>query len=86
MSLQKRKIIDLTGNLLIKASGWITTFIIVLITIYLFKEGVGLFFSKPTMERFDVVVHKDNPVQRLSIEDLRKIKKGEIKQCQYRHP
>ena len=79
MSLQKRKIIDLTGNLLIKASGWITTFIIVLITIYLFKEGVGLFFSQPTMERFDVVVHKDNPVQRLSIEDLRKIKKGEIK-------
>ncbi len=79
MSLRKRKIIDFAGNLLIKASGWITTFIIILITIYLFKEGVGLFFSKPTMERFDVVVRKDNPVQKLSIEDLRKIKKGEIK-------
>ncbi len=77
--MSRLRIKEIIGTGIIKFSGWITTLIILLITIYLFKEGMGLFFSRPTMERFDVAVHKEIPVQELTADVLKKIKRKEVK-------
>lgn len=61
---------------LIKASGAITTVVVLLIVIYLFKEGFGLFRKPEIEDGYVVVVSPQNPVSRLSAQDIRKIYAG----------
>jgi phosphate transport system permease protein len=61
----------------IKASGMATSGLVLIIVIFLFGEGMGL-FSRPAIER-DLVaaVHPENPVTHLSEDQLHRLLSGE---------
>lgn len=62
----------------IKTSGFLTSIIIVLIIVFLFKEGVGL-FSSPVVEKgYTVVVNSQNKVTQISPEEIKQIFDSEI--------
>ncbi len=54
-------------------SGTITSLTVVLILVFLFKEGLGLFSKSPVEEGYVVVVNKANPISKLSTEDIKNI-------------
>ena len=72
----KKRIIKYTEKLiegLLTLSGAITTIIIVLITIFLFKEGFGL-FKNPTVEKgYVVAINANNRVTSLSSHEIKEI-------------
>lgn len=54
-------------------SGAATSLIIVLISIFIFSEGLGL-FSSPTVEaNYGLYIHRDNPIRRLTLEQTKEI-------------
>lgn len=55
------------------ASGAITSLTILLIVVFLFKEGAGLFSSPVVESSYSVVVNAQNPVQKLSAAELKEI-------------
>jgi phosphate transport system permease protein len=59
------------GLLLI--SGGLTSLIVVLIVIFLFREGLGLFGSSPMESSSVIAVNKKNPVQNLTATQLKNI-------------
>lgn len=63
---------------LIKTSGWASSVIVVLIIIFLFKEGLGLFSSKPIEEGYVLAVAKSNPVKSLTAAQVRAIHEGKL--------
>jgi phosphate transport system permease protein len=48
------------------SSSTITSITIIFIIIFLFKEGIGLFSSKPTETGYFIAVNKNNPVKKLT--------------------
>lgn len=54
-------------------SSTITTLAIVLIIIFLFREGVGTFNQTPIEEGFSLVVNKNNPINELSAQQIKNI-------------
>lgn len=68
------KIIE--GGFLI--SGSVTSFVILLIILFLFKEAGGLFNSPVVEDGYVIAVHKDNPVKHLSAEKIMDIFDSEI--------
>ena len=58
---------------MLAASGGITGFIILLIIVFLFKEGVGLFQSSRLDDGYVLVVNATNEVENLSADDLKAI-------------
>ncbi|MFL5765810.1 MAG: phosphate ABC transporter permease subunit PstC [Bacteroidia bacterium] len=54
-------------------SGTITTLTVVLIVIFLFKEGLGLFNRTPLESGYVIVVNKDNPVHEISSRQIKDI-------------
>ena len=59
-------------------SGSITSLAILLIIVFLFKEGVGL-FNSPTVEKgYALCVNATNPVERLTSQQIKQIFDGEI--------
>lgn len=54
-------------------SSTITTLAIVLIIIFLFKEGIGTFNQTPIEDGFSLVVNKNNPVNELSANEIKNI-------------
>lgn len=52
------------------SSSTITSIIVIFIIIFLFREGIGLFSSKPIEPGFFIAVNKDNPVKSLSAEQI----------------
>lgn len=68
-----RQFLDRLMEALIKMSGALTSVTVLLIVLFLFKEGTGLFRS-PVVERgFSVVLHSQNPLSELSPEQLKEI-------------
>lgn len=61
----------------IKASGWASSILVVLIVIFLFGESLGLFSRPAVQEGLLVGVHPDNPVEELSSEDFRAFTKAD---------
>ncbi|MDR1762170.1 MAG: phosphate ABC transporter permease subunit PstC [Bacteroidales bacterium] len=59
-------------------SGGITSFVILLIIIFLFKEGSGLFKSPVVEKGYVLCVHLSNPVERLTPQQIKQIYDGEI--------
>lgn len=59
-------------------SGSVTSFAILLIILFLFKEAGGLFNSPVVEDGYVVAVHKDNPVGHLSAEKIMDIFDSEI--------
>lgn len=54
-------------------SSTITTLAIVLIIIFLFKEGIGTFNQTPIEDGFSLVVNKNNPINELSANEIKNI-------------
>jgi phosphate transport system permease protein len=58
---------------LIKISGYSTGFIVLLIVIFLFKEGISFFNLSPIDEGSSLWVHTTNPVQKLTAPQIKDI-------------
>ena len=58
---------------LLMISGSITTLTVLLIVIFLFKEGLSLFNTSPLENRNVIVVNKANPVEQLTAAQLKQI-------------
>ncbi len=58
---------------LIKISGYSTGFIVLLIVIFLFKEGISFFNMTPVEEGTTLLVHKSNPVKELTAPQIKDI-------------
>jgi len=75
---RKNRFFEILIESLLRLSGGITTFIIVLISIFLFSEGWGL-FNQPDIENHYVLsVHKSNPIRDLSPQQIKEIYDYEI--------
>ena len=59
-------------------SSTVTTLAIVLMVIFLFREGYGLFGKSPVEEGSVIVISKNNPVQNLKGSDIKKIFDQEV--------
>lgn len=59
-------------------SGALTSIVILLIVIFLFKEGLGLFNAPSVEEGYQLVVHTDNPIEELSVNEIKQIFDSEI--------
>lgn len=59
-------------------SGALTSIVILLIVIFLFKEGLGLFNAPSVEEGYQLVVHADNPIEELSVNEIKQIFDSEI--------
>jgi phosphate transport system permease protein len=55
------------------SSSTVTSLTVLFIIFFLFKEGVGIFSSKPVDENYVVVVNSENPVSTLSPTDLKEV-------------
>lgn len=58
---------------LITCSGFLTSIVILLIVVFLFVEGFGLFSQKTIEDGYTLVVNKGNPVDELSAEQIKKV-------------
>jgi phosphate transport system permease protein len=63
---------------LLTLSGGITSLAILLIIIFLFKEGFGLFKSPAVEKGYVLCLHSSNPVNRLSVQQIKNIFDEEI--------
>ncbi|MFN8143207.1 MAG: phosphate ABC transporter permease subunit PstC [Bacteroidia bacterium] len=54
-------------------SGSITTLTVLLIVIFLFREGLGLFTTSPLENRNVIVVNKNNPIEHLTARQIKEI-------------
>ena len=57
----------------ITCSGFLTSVIILLIVLFLFSEGFGLFSQKTIEDGYSLVVNKDNPVNELDAKQIKEI-------------
>ncbi len=58
---------------LLKISGSVTSIIIILIVLFLFSEGMGIFKKKVVEDGYVIAVNKNNPVKDLSPEQIKNI-------------
>lgn len=79
---QKRTVVkkwfEKTAEILLRFSGSITSLVILLIIVFLFKEAAGLFRTPTVEEGYVLAVNKENPVGTLSPEQLKTIFDGEV--------
>ena len=59
-------------------SGFVTSLAIVLIVLFLFSEALGLFGSKVVEDGYVLALHKSNPVEELTPEQIKDIFDGEL--------
>ncbi len=68
-----KKILEQSVKYLFTASGFITSFIILLIIFFLFSEGAGLFRNHIIDDGYVVALNKSNPVNTLSANQIKEI-------------
>ena len=68
-----RKIVERIAAGIITCSGFLTSIVILLIVVFLFSEGLGLFSSKTIEEGYSLVVNKANPVEELDARQIKEI-------------
>lgn len=68
------------AEVVLTASGSITSLAIILIIIFLFKEGFGLFNSPSVEKGYTLCVHASNPVEELNPQQIKQVFDGEITQ------
>ena len=73
-----KKIIEKIVTGVITCSGFLTSVIILLIVLFLFSEGFGLFSQKTIEDGYALVVNKDNPVDELNAKQIKEIFDEEI--------
>lgn len=74
-----KKKYDTLVSILIRLSGFTSTFLVFAIVFFLFREGIVLFNKKPVTENYAVVVHSSNPLKKINSEELKGIYDGKIK-------
>lgn len=62
----------------IKLTGSLSSLIVILIVIFLFKEGLGLFGNSTVENGYVIAVHRDNPLSSLNSEQILGIFDGKI--------
>ena len=75
---QLKKLIERIVEVMFTVSGSITSLAILLIIIFLFKEGVGLFTSPAVEKGYALCVNASNPVEKLTPQQIKQIFDGEI--------
>lgn len=73
-----KKLIEKLIEGVLTLSGGITSLAVILIVIFLFKEGLGLFNRSPISDGFVLVVNKSNPVSQIDSKTVKKIFDQEI--------
>ena len=73
-----RKFIEKIIEKVLMASGAITSFTILLIILFLFRQGAGLFTNSIVEEGYSLVVNKSNRVEKLTPEEIKNIFDAEI--------
>ncbi len=73
-----KRIFDLFIEGLLTVSGAVTTIVILLIVVFLFREGLGLFKSPAVEKGYALCVNADNPVAHLDPVQIKDIFDGEI--------
>ncbi len=73
-----RRMAELAVESLFTVSGAITSIAIILIVIFLFKEGIGLFQKSAIEDGYALYVNNANTVKKLSVSDIKKTFDGEI--------
>ena len=73
-----RKIVEKAVEGLLKFCGSISIFVILLITVFLFKEGMGLFSSPSVEYGYALCLHPSNPVHKLTSFQIKEIFDWEI--------
>ena len=68
-----KKILEKIVTGIITCSGFLTSVIILLIVLFLFSEGFGLFSQKTIEDGYVLVVNKDNPVDELNAKQIKEI-------------
>lgn len=68
-----RKIFEKFVETILLSSSTITSLTVILIIVFLFREGLGIFNRSPLEHNFIIAVSKDNPVQNLSSDQLKAI-------------
>lgn len=63
---------------IITCSGFLTSVVILLIVVFLFSEGLGLFSEKSIEDGYALVVNKDNPVNELDSKQVKQVFDGDI--------
>jgi len=73
-----KKLLEKIIEGILALSGSITSLAVILIVIFLFKEGLGLFNRSPIADGFALVVNKSNPINSLDAKTIKKIFDQEI--------
>lgn len=73
-----RKILDKTIEWLLTLSGVVTTITILLISVFLFKEGIGLFHSPAVEEGYGLYTNSKNAVTHISPQEIKGVFDDEI--------
>jgi phosphate transport system permease protein len=68
-----KKLLDKLTEGILMLSGTVTTVTVLLIVFFLFKEGAGLFGKSPTEDGFTVAVNHNNPIDKLSPEQIKNV-------------
>lgn len=68
-----KKILEKIVTGVITCSGFLTSVIILLIVLFLFSEGFGLFSQKTIEDGYTLVVNKDNPVDKLNAKQIKEV-------------
>lgn len=63
---------------IITCSGFLTSLVILLIVVFLFSEGLGLFSEKTIEDGYALVTNKDNPVNELDSKQVKQVFDGDI--------
>ncbi|NVO08385.1 MAG: phosphate ABC transporter permease subunit PstC [Bacteroidales bacterium] len=73
-----KKLLEKIVEGILALSGSITSLAVLLIVIFLFKEGLGLFKRSPVAEGYVLAVNKNNPVNRIDSKVVKRIFDQEI--------
>lgn len=73
-----KKFIEKVVEKILMASGAVTSLTIILIVVFLFKEGAGLFNSPIIEDGYSLTINRDNPIQRLTPQQIKEIFDAEI--------
>ncbi len=68
-----RKILEKVITGIITCSGFLTSVVILLIVVFLFSEGFGLFSQKTIEDGYALVVNKQNPVSELDAKQMKAV-------------
>lgn len=76
----KKYFLEFLWEGILKLSGSVTSIVILLIILFLFSQGFGLFNKSKIEEGYELVINSSNPVQKLKLDEIKDIFDYEIEQ------